>query len=59
MGCLPQHLNLSPRDEGDRMLGCQLVSIRCVYMYCGDGVQRKDLKEHEEGSAYNVHTVQL
>ena len=48
LGSLPQHLNLKPQDEGDRLSGCQLVSIECTF--CGDGdIQRKDLKEHEEG----------
>ena len=47
LGSLPQHLNVKPQDEGDRLSGCQLVSIGCVF--CGDDIQRKDLKKHEEG----------
>ena len=46
LGCLPQHLNLKPQDVGDRLSGCQLASVRCVF--CCDDIQRKDLKEHEE-----------
>ena len=45
LGSLPQHLNLEPQDEGDRMSGCLLASIGCAF--CGNGIQRKDLKEHE------------
>ena len=46
LGSLSQHLNLKPQDEGDRLSGCQLVSITCAF--CSDDIQRKDLQEHEE-----------
>jgi TNF receptor-associated factor 4 len=46
LGGLPQHLNIINFREGDRLIGCQLVDIGC--MFCGEDIQRKDLKEHEE-----------
>ena len=46
LGSLPQHLNVKPQDEGDRLSGCQLTSMTCAF--CSDDIQRMDLKEHEE-----------
>ena len=43
---LTQHLNMNFRQDSDRLIGCQLVDIGCTF--CGDDIQRKDLKEHEE-----------
>ena len=46
LGSLPQHLNLNPQDESDRLSGCQLASVG--YAFCGNNIQRRDLKQHEE-----------
>ena len=46
LGSLPQYLNLNPQEESGRLLGCQLVSMRCEF--CNDYIQRKVLNEHEE-----------
>ena len=46
LGSLPQHLNLNPQTESNILSGCQLASITCTF--CGDDIQRKDLKEHED-----------
>ena len=42
---LPQHLNVEPVSEGDRLLGCPLVCIKCTH--CDESIQRQYLKEHE------------
>ena len=45
LGSLPHHLNLKP-EEGDRLIGCQLVAIQCAF--CLDDIRRKDIEEHEK-----------
>ena len=46
LGSLTQHLNLNSQEEGDRLIGCQLVCIECAF--CSEDIQRKDIEEHEE-----------
>ena len=46
LGNLTQHLNLNFQLQSDRLIGCQLVSIKCTF--CSEDIQRKNIKEHEE-----------
>ena len=45
LNSLPQHLNILPSANGDRLSGCQLTSIEC--MHCGVSCQRQSITEHE------------